>query len=416
MFRADLHIHSRFSRATSKNLTLRNLAAYACIKGIHLLGTGDITHPKWLQEIAGELVYNEHTGFYQLKNPLSPQDILTQTNIHVEKISFQPQFILQGEISCIYKKDGAVRKNHQLIFVPRLEEAQKLNAKLAQIGNLMADGRPILGLDAKILLEIVLASSNAGISNYLIPAHIWTPWFSIFGSKSGFNSLKDCFEDLTPEIFALETGLSSDPPMNRLWSALDTYTLISNSDAHSGENLGREVNIFHSAPNYQSLFDALKNKNDLFSGTVEFYPEEGKYFADGHRNCNICFLPEESTMHHNRCPHCGKPLTIGVLNRVKELADRKEPLITQKKFESCIPLKEILSEICHVGVKSKQIHREYEKLIKFYGSELNILQNVPITQVAEENAVLAEALGNMRSGAVKKSYGFDGEYGKITIL
>lgn len=416
MFRADLHIHSRFSRATSKNLTLRSLAAYAYIKGIHLLGTGDITHPKWLQEIAGELVYNEHTGFYQLKSPLTPQDILTQTNIHIEKISFQPQFILQGEISCIYKKDGAARKNHQLVFVPNLEEAQKLNAKLAQIGNLAADGRPVLGLDAKILLEIVLTSSNAKIPNYLIPAHIWTPWFSVFGSKSGFNRLEDCFEDLTPEIFALETGLSSDPPMNRLWSALDSYTLISNSDAHSGENLGREVNIFSSALTYQSLFDALKNKNDLFVGTVEFYPEEGKYFADGHRNCDICFLPEESAKYKNLCPHCGKPLTIGVLNRVKELADRKEPLITQKKFKSCIPLKEILSEIFHVGVKSKQIHREYEKLIKFYGSELDILQNVPIEQIVKENAVVAGALGNMRSGAVKKKYGFDGAYGKITIL
>lgn len=289
MFRADLHIHSRFSRATSKNLTLRNLASYAYIKGIHLIGTGDITHPIWLQEIADELVYNEQTGFYQLKNPLHPHDILMQTNIHLETVSYNPQFILQGEISCIYKKQGATRKNHQLIFVPHIEAAKKLNARLAQIGNLSADGRPILGLDAKILLEILLTASDAKNPNYLIPAHIWTPWFSVFGSKSGFNRLEDCFEELTTEIFALETGLSSNPPMNRLWSALDSYTLISNSDAHSGENLGREVNIFHSAPTYQSLFDALKKKNDLFSGTVEFYPEEGKYFADGHRNCNICF-------------------------------------------------------------------------------------------------------------------------------
>lgn len=416
MFRADLHIHSRFSRATSKNLTLRNLASYAFIKGIHLIGTGDCTHPKWLEEIADELVYNEQTGFYQLKNPLTPQDILTQTNIRVETVSFQPQFILQGEISCIYKKDGATRKNHQLIFVPHLEAAQKLNAKLAKIGNLAADGRPILGLDTKKLLEIVLETSSAALPNYLIPAHIWTPWFSIFGSKSGFNRLEDCFEDLSAEIFALETGLSSDPPMNRLWSALDTYTLISNSDAHSGENLGREVNIFHAAPTYQSLFDALKNKNDLFYGTVEFYPEEGKYFADGHRNCNICFLPKESRVHRNICPVCGKPLTIGVLNRVEELADRKEPLLTQKQFESCIPLKEILSELYGVGVKSKQIHREYEKLIKLYGSELDILQNLPIKFIAETNAVLAGAVGKLRSNNIQKIYGFDGEYGKITTL
>lgn len=416
MFRADLHIHSRFSRATSKNLTLRNLASYAYIKGIHLIGTGDITHPIWLQEIADELVYNEQTGFYQLKNPLHPHDILMQTNIHLETVSYNPQFILQGEISCIYKKQGATRKNHQLIFVPHIEAAKKLNARLAQIGNLSADGRPILGLDAKILLEILLTASDAKNPNYLIPAHIWTPWFSVFGSKSGFNRLEDCFEELTTEIFALETGLSSNPPMNRLWSALDSYTLISNSHAHSGENLGREVNIFHSAPTYQSLFDALKKKNDLFSGTVEFYPEEGKYFADGHRNCNICFLPEESRKHHNLCPVCGKPLTIGVYSRVKELADRKEAPLPERPFESCIPLKEILSELYHIGAKSKQIHALYEKYIKLFGSELNILQNVPIKQMSETDFALAEALSKMRAHSLRKICGFDGKYGKISII
>lgn len=416
MFRADLHIHSRFSRATAKNLTLRNLASYASIKGIDLIGTGDITHPKWLQEIADELVYNDETGFYQLKIPLNPHDILTQTNIHVDRVSYNPQFILQGEISCIYKKQGATRKNHQLIFVPHIEAAKKLNAKLAQRGNLSADGRPILGLDAKILLEIILAASDTKDPHYLIPAHIWTPWFSVFGSKSGFNCLEDCFEELTTEIFALETGLSSDPPMNRLWSALDNYTLISNSDAHSGENLGREVNLFHSAPTYESLFDALKKKNDLFYGTVEFYPEEGKYYADGHRNCNICFLPEESNFHHNICPVCGKPLTIGVLNRVKELADRKEPLLTKHQFESCIPLKEILSELYHVGAKSKKIHALYEKYINLFGSELNILQNVPIEQISETDAALAELLFKMRSHTLHKICGFDGKYGKISTL
>lgn len=421
MFRADLHIHSRFSRATSKNLTLRNLAGYAYVKGIQLLGTGDITHPKWLEEISNELSYNEQTGFYQLKNPLTTRDILEQTNIHVDEVRFQPQFILQGEVSCIYKKNSATRKNHQIIFAPTLEEAQKLNAKLAKIGNLTTDGRPILGLDAKILLEIILtsgahASQNSHLQNYLIPAHIWTPWFSVFGSKSGFNSLEECFEDLTSEIFALETGLSSDPPMNRLWSALDKYTLVSNSDAHSSENLGREVNTFHSAPTYQSLFDALKKKNELFCGTVEFYPEEGKYFADGHRNCNICFLPEESKKYLNICPVCGKPLTIGVLNRVKELADREAPLLTTQQFESCIPLKEILSEICRVGAKSKQIHAHYEKLINLLGSELDILQIVPISEISAVNAPLAKAVHAMRTKAVQKICGYDGEYGKIKFV
>ncbi len=417
MFRADLHIHSRFSRATSKNLTLRNLASFACIKGIQILGTGDITHPKWLEEISDQLHYNEHTGFYQLKNPVTPRDILEQTNIHADEVRFQPQFILQGEVSCIYKKNGVTRKNHQIIFVPTIDAAKKINAKLAKIGNLTADGRPVLGLDAKILLEIILsAAQHSELQNYLIPAHIWTPWFSVFGSKSGFNSLEECFEDLTPEIFALETGLSSDPPMNRLWSHLDSCTLISNSDAHSGENLGREVNIFHAAPTYQSLFDAFKKKNNLFYGTVEFYPEEGKYFADGHRNCNIYFLPEESKKLHNICPVCGKPLTIGVLNRVKELADREIPLLTKQQFESCIPLKEILSELLQRGVKSKQIHAHYEKLINLLGSELDILQNVPIQQIAEINVPLAKAVHATRAKSVQKIYGYDGEYGKIKFV
>ncbi len=245
-------------------------------------------------------------------------------------------------------------KNHQLIYVPDIETAKKINAKLARIGNLSADGRPMLGLDAKILLEYVLEEKHS----YLIPAHIWTPWFSIFGSKSGFNTLEECFEDLTEEIFALETGLSSNPPMNRLCSALDRYVLISNSDAHSGENLGREVNIFHSVPTYQSLFESLRRKNTFFYGTVEFYPEEGKYFADGHRNCDICFLPEESEKHKNICPVCGKPLTIGVLNRVMELADRKTPLTAKEQFESCVPLKEILAELHQTGAKSKKIHSQ----------------------------------------------------------
>lgn len=412
MFRADLHIHSRFSRATSKNLTLRNLASHAYIKGIHLIGTGDCTHPAWLQEIEEELTYDDNTGFYRLKIPLGTQDIAEQTNIRLKQVSFQPQFVLQGEISCIYKKNNAVRKNHQLIYAPDIETAKKINEKLAKIGNLSADGRPMLGLDAKILLEYVLEEKQS----HLIPAHIWTPWFSIFGSKSGFNTLEECFGDLTEEIFALETGLSSDPTMNRLCSALDRYVLISNSDAHSGENLGREANIFHSAPTYQSLFESLRRKNTFLYGTIEFYPEEGKYFADGHRNCKICFMPDESENHQNICPVCGKPLTIGVLNRVMELADRKSPLTAKEQFESCVPLKEILAEIHQTGAKSKKIHSHYEKLINSYGNELDILQNVPIETISHENNMLAKALYNMRTDAVRKTYGFDGEYGKIHIL
>lgn len=412
MFRADLHIHSRYSRATSKNLTLRNLAAHASIKGIHLLGTGDCTHPRWLEELENELCYDENTGFYRLKKPLTPSDIAEQTNIRINSVGIQPMFMLQGEISCIYKKNGAVRKNHQLVYVPDFAAAKRLNARLSQIGNLSADGRPMLGLDAKTLLAWVLEEKNS----FLIPAHIWTPWFSLFGSKSGFNSIKECFEDLTPEIFALETGLSSDPAMNRLWSELDAYTLVSNSDAHSGENLGREVNIFHSEPTYASLFEALQRKNSLFYGTAEFYPEEGKYFADGHRACNVCLTPEQTKARGGKCPVCGKPLTVGVLYRVRELADRTSPVPAKEQAEYCVPLREILAECLGVGAKSKKVHQIYENLIKIYRCELEILQNIPINTFAGHDEKLAEAILRMRSGTIRKNCGFDGEYGKITLL
>lgn len=412
MFRADLHIHSRFSRATSQKLTLRNLAAHACVKGIHLLGTGDVTHPAWLGELREELVYNRHTGFYQLKNPLTTDDIAEQTGIHFTRTVFQPQFILQGEISCIYKKNGATRKNHQLVYVPDLETAALLQKTLEKIGNISADGRPMLGLDAKNLLDIVLSLP----SSHLIPAHIWTPWFSVFGSKSGFDSLEECFEDLTPHIFALETGLSSDPNMNRKRSELDSCVLISNSDAHSGENLGREANIFHSEPDYQSLFASLQRKNENFYGTIEFYPEEGKYFADGHRNCGICFMPSQSAENGNICPVCKKPLTIGVLNRAEALSDRKEPKAVREQFEYCIPLKEILAEIYGLGSKTKKIHLLYEKYINFLGFELEILLSVPIETINEADPKLAEAISAMRENRVKKSCGYDGEYGSIRVL
>lgn len=412
MVRADLHIHSRFSRATSKNLTVRNLASHAAVKGIHLIGTGDCTHPAWLKELENELVYNNNTGFYSLKNPLTEEDIFRECSLKLGKVPLQPQFVLQGEISCIYKKNGTVRKNHQLVYFPDFETAKKFNAKLAETGNLAADGRPMLGLDAKHLFDMVLRENNS----YLIPAHIWTPWFSVFGSKSGFDSLEECFEDLTPELFTLETGLSSDPPMNRLLSCLDRFVLISNSDAHSGENLGREANIFHDMPDYQTLFDALKRRNDLFYGTVEFYPEEGKYFADGHRACGVCLTPEETKARSGLCPVCQKPLTVGVLYRVKELADRTEPVPCREQFESCIPLKEILAELCGVGAKSKKIHACYENLLKIFPSELEILQNVPIHTLAETDQKLARAILCMRQNQVTKQCGHDGEYGKISIF
>ncbi len=412
MFRADLHIHSRFSRATAKNLTIRNLASWAYIKGIHLLGTGDCTHSTWLKELEDALMYNEHTGFYTLKQPLTKEDILFHTHIPVHTITFQPEFILQGEISCIYKKLGATRKNHNLVFFPNFEIAKKFNSKLAKIGNLESDGRPILGLDAKNLLAMVLEYQDS----FFIPAHIWTPWFSLFGSKSGFNSIEDCFEDLTAEIFALETGLSSDPPMNRLCSSLDRFVLISNSDAHSSENLAREVNIFHEKTNYNDLFASLQRKNTNFYGTVEFFPEEGKYHADGHRACNVCFTPTQSKEHNLLCPVCHKPLTIGVQFRVEELADRKEPIKTQEQFESLIPLKEILAQCLKVGIKTKKVTEKYQFLIQNLGAELDILQLVPLEQINALDEQLGHAIYKMRKNDVTCQSGYDGEYGQILIV
>ncbi len=411
MFRADLHIHSRFSRATSKNLTIRNLASWAYIKGIHLLGTGDCTHTQWLNELKNSLTYNEHTGFYKLKSPLTKEDIYEHTAINVNTISFQPEFILQGEISCIYKKLGATRKNHNLVFFPDFQTTEIFNSQLAKKGNLESDGRPILGLDAKNLLEMVLEHKNS----YLIPAHIWTPWFSLFGSKSGFDKIEDCFEELTTEIFALETGLSSDPPMNRLYSALDNFTLISNSDAHSSENLAREVNIFHNATTYQELFESLQRKNTNFYGTIEFFPQEGKYHADGHRECNICFTPNQSKEHNLICPVCHKPLTIGVQFRVEELADRKEPIKTREQFESLIPLKEILAQLLNVGIKSKKITEKYQNLIQNLGCELDILQTVDIENINKIDTKLGQAILKMRKNEVTCQSGYDGEYGHILI-
>ena len=307
-FRADLHVHSRFSRATSGRLNIRNLAAWSMIKGLSVMSTGDFTHPAWRDELRRDLVYDDNSGLYRVRE---------KTPLETEIPGFsrpdgasEPQFLIQAEISSIYKKDGSVRKVHNVVIMPSLESADKLSNKLAAIGNITSDGRPILGLDCEHLLEMVLEADERGV---LIPAHIWTPWFSLFGSKSGFDALEDCFGSLSSHIFALETGLSSDPDMNRLWSALDRYALVSNSDAHSGENLGREANLFEGTPSYDGIFDALRRaardeegSGCIYRGTVEFFPEEGKYHLDGHRACNVVLEPEESMKIGNICPVCGK--------------------------------------------------------------------------------------------------------------
>ena len=412
---ADLHLHSHYSRATSKDLNLETLYQWARIKGIHVVGTGDFTHPLWFKELK-EKLEPDGTGLFRLKNPpKEPVPGFKCADIDV-------RFCLTSEISSIYKHGDKVRKNHNCVYAPDFETVARINAKLAQIGNLEADGRPILGLPARDLLEIVLETSEHA---HLIPAHIWTPWFSMFGSKSGYDSVKECFRDLAGHIFALETGLSSDPEMNWRLSMLDQYTLVSNSDAHSPQKLGREANLFDTERSYYALFDALKSKpahrqpGKGFLGTYEFFPEEGKYHMDGHRKCAICFEPEESIRHKNICPKCGQPLTIGVLHRVTELSDRKYPQRPEGAagFDYIIPLPEILSEIRNVSPSSKAVQQSFQQTISSFGNEFTLLKQTPIEDIEKKAGIIvAEAIKRMRTQQVSPQGGYDGEYGIIKIF
>ena len=401
-FYTDLHIHSKYSRATSKNLTLEELAIWAKKKGLSLIGTGDFTHPAWFEEIKQKLIPSDDGTF--------------RLNPEIEKeINASVKFILTVEISTIYKKWDKTRKVHHVVFVPNLKTAEIFRNKLDAIGNIKSDGRPILGLDSRNLLEIVLES---GENSYIIPAHIWTPWFSVLGSKSGFDSIEDCYGDLSEHIFALETGLSSDPEMNWRVSKLDKYRLVSNSDAHSASKLAREVTVFNIDPNYYSIMNALKT-GEGYVGTVEFFPEEGKYHEDGHRKCNICMSAEETKKHNGICPVCGKPMTIGVSYRVNELADKKDLNTLPKtagKVYSLIPLQEIISEIMQVSASSKSVCNEYEKLINKFGTELSILQDIPTDEISKTSEILAEAIARLRKGQVIKQAGYDGEYGVIKLF
>lgn len=408
---ADLHIHSPFSRATSKNSNLPGLYAWAKVKGINVVGTGDFTHPGWFAMLKENLVPAE-PGFFRLKDEDVPNalDDVIPAPIPV-------RFTLTSEISCIYKKNDRVRKVHVILYVPDLKSAENINARLAAIGNIESDGRPILGLDVRNLLEILLEQAPEG---FMVPAHIWTPWFSLFGSKSGFDSIDECFDDLKEHIFALETGLSSDPEMNRLVSPLDGYTLISNSDCHSPSNLGREANMFDTEFDFYSMRDALKNnKNKVFTGTIEFFPEEGKYHLDGHRKCNVCLEPEDTRKANCVCPVCNSPLTVGVMHRVMELADRKDPIYADGSpiFKSLIPLPEILGEIMNVGRSSKRVLREYCRVISLFGSDFNLLLNVPPKDIETKySTFLGEAVRRIRKGKVIRKPGFDGEFGVIKVF
>ncbi|MDD2672531.1 MAG: endonuclease Q family protein [Syntrophales bacterium] len=377
---------------------MESLDKWAKIKGLKVLGTGDFTHPEWFKSLKEKLVPAE-PGLYKLKT------------------DDQTRFILTSEISCIYTKNGKVRKIHVLIFAPSLEVVQKINTHLDFIGNIKSDGRPILGLDAKELAKIVLGISP---DCFIVPAHAWTPWFSIFGSKSGFDSIEECFEEYSKYIYAIETGLSSDPPMNWRLSALDKITLISNSDAHSPRKLGREANVFDTDLNYNAIIGAIKDKDPRrFLYTIEFFPEEGKYHYDGHRTCEISLTPPESKKYNNICPTCGKPLTIGVMNRVERLADRKQGFGPNGAipFRSLVPLEEIIAESLGVGVASKQVDMEYKNLIKKLGSEFNILLEASKQDlVGATLPEIVEGIIRVREGKVSITPGYDGVYGKVSIF
>ena len=407
MYISDLHIHSRFSRATSKEGDPEHLDLWARKKGIHLVGTGDFTHPQWREELK-EKLEPEGNGLYKLKKEYQIRDAMTPDSI-------EPRFVVTGEISSIYKKNNKTRKVHNLLLLPGLEEADRLSAQLEEIGNIHSDGRPILGLDCRDLLEILLETVSEGI---LVPAHIWTPHFAMFGAFSGFDTVEECFEDLTPHIHAVETGLSSDPPMNWRVSALDRFQLISNSDAHSPGKLGREANLMDTELSYEGLLKAIQTGEGL-EGTIEFFPEEGKYHYDGHRKCHLCLSPAQTKEYQGRCPVCGRKLTIGVEHRVEELADRPRGFVRKnaKAFESLMPLPELIAQATGHSAASARTEKIYGEMLKNLGPEFEILRSVPVEDIQKQAGYfIGEGVRRLREGQVERHPGFDGEYGTIKLF
>lgn len=406
-FIADLHVHSRYSRATSRDMSPENIWKWSQLKGIAVVATGDFTHPGWMKELEEKLEPADN-GLLVLKKEYETGGIPGSCRAGVF-------FLPSVEISCIYKKGGRTRKVHNLVFVPDLGTAARINRVLAQVGNINSDGRPILGLDSKELLKIVLESAPGAV---LVPAHAWTPHFSVFGASSGFDTLQECFEELTPHVRAIETGLSSDPPMNRRLSALDGITLISNSDAHSPAKLGREANMFDGEISLGTIMKGIRTGEGL-SGTIEFFPEEGKYHYDGHRACGVCLSPEETIRRNYLCPVCGKRLTVGVMHRVQKLADREKVhgSADGTAYRSLIPLPEIIAEVRRRGVNSKAVGKDYMNLLESLGNEFRILIDVPATEIGAAGfPAVAGAVSKMRAGKITVSPGYDGEYGKIKIF
>lgn len=399
---ADLHVHSHFSRATSGNCRPGSLAETAARKGLAVIGTGDFTHAGWRAELGAELAEAEE-GFYRLRTAAGPAS--------------RVRFVVTGEISCIYKQGGRTRKIHHVVLLPNLDAAARVSAALEARGaNLAADGRPIIGLDSRTLLALILEAEPAAV---LVPAHIWTPHFSLFGANSGFDALEECFGDLAGEIAAYETGLSSDPPMNWRLSALDHLTLLSNSDAHSPEKLGREANEFEAPFSYRGMTGALRREEGRVVGTVEFFPEEGKYHYDGHRNCDVCWRPDETLAAGGICRVCGRPVTVGVLHRVADLADRPEGFRPPgaSPYTSLVSLDQIVADALGVGAASKRVREASQKLLDALGPEIPLLrEGNPGEIAAVAGAAVAEAVRRVRVGEITYRPGYDGEYGKLTIF
>jgi uncharacterized protein (TIGR00375 family) len=374
-----------------------SLAPWAIKKGIDVLGTGDFTHPEYLS---------------LLKSCLEPSG----NGLFTLKGKSAPHFILTTEVSNIYSCDGRVRRIHNCIFAPNFEVVEKINKELGKRGNVYSDGRPIFGFSAKELLEIVLDASEECL---LMPAHVWTPWFSLFGSKSGFDSIEECFGGLSKHIKAIETGLSSDPEMNRRLSCLDNITLLSNSDAHSPSKIGREANVFECEAEYDEIMKVIRGiDREKFLYTVEFYPEEGKYHFDGHKACGVVCSPKDSIKKNNICPECGKTLTIGVLHRVEELADRPEGFMPEGAIPSkhLVPLEEVISYALQVGVKSKKVSREYDRIVCAGGSEFKVLLDLSYEELKTfSHPMVADGIIAAREGRLDIAPGYDGVFGKIEI-
>ncbi len=406
---ADFHIHSRFSRATAHDITIKNLSQWMKKKGVNLLGTGDFTHPMWFKELKENLEPAEE-GLYRLKGDNDEKNI--------------SRFILTTELSCIYSQGGKGRRIHLVVLAPSLEVVQKINIALSWQGNLQSDGRPILGLSAIELVKLLFSISPDIV---IIPAHIWTPWFSLFGSMSGFDTVEECFGEWANKIFAIETGLSSDPQMNWRLSQLDNFSITSNSDSHSVPKIAREANVFNTELSYFKIIEAIKSgipvnyskDSSQFLYTIEFYPEEGKYHYDGHRLCNVCLSPVEAKKINNICPKCHRPLTIGVMHRVEDLADRPVDYKPSNRppFKKLVPLLEIIAEVMNSTVAAKKVQNEFERLINIFRDEISILTDISIKDIeAESDYKLAEAIKRVRENKLVISPGFDGEYGKVKIF